>query len=395
MLPSIPARWRVMFVFVLASALSYLDRQLLSALAPTIKAEFGIDDLQFGWVIATFSIVYALSAPLAGLLIDRAGLTTGICSSIALWSAAGIATGFTAGLPSLLACRAWLGLAESGNIPASGKTIAMYLEPRERALGSGVGQLGISIGMVGSPLLASYLATNYGWRSAFVVAGSLGFLWIPLWLATTQGVPTNPMAKEPGSSWDLLRDRRLWGLVVANILAMTTYSLWSNWTTIFFVKTYQLTQNQANYRVAWIPPIFAALGGLTGGAMSLRFQRRGLSLIDARFRAARIGSSALLLTAFIPHLPSPLLAALAIGWCFFWTVAYSANLYALPIDYFGPERAGQAIAALTVGFGLLQTVISPWIGALVRDRGFSTVCIVIAVMPLLSYQILRLTRRPS
>ena len=395
MLPSIPARWRVMFVFVLASALSYLDRQLLSALAPTIKAEFGIDDLQFGWVIATFSIVYALSAPLAGLLIDRAGLTTGICSSIALWSAAGITTGFTGGLPSLLACRAWLGLAESGNIPASGKTIAMYLEPRERALGSGVGQLGISIGMVGSPLLASYLATNYGWRTAFVVAGALGFLWIPLWLATTRGVPGNPMAKSPGSSWDLLRDRRLWGLVAANILAMTTYSLWSNWTTIFFVKTYNLTQNEANYRVAWIPPIFAALGGLTGGAMSLRFQRGGLSLIDARFRAGLIGSSALLLTAITPHLPSPLLAALAIGWGFFWTVAYSANLYALPIDYFGPERAGQAIAALTFGFGLLQTVISPWIGALVRDRGFSTVCMVIAFMPLLSYQILRLTRRPA
>ena len=95
-----------MFVFVLASALSYLDRQVLSALAPTIKAEFGIDDLQFGWVVSTFSLVYAVSAPLAGLFIDRAGLGIGICSSIGLWSMAGIATGFTTGLPSLLACRA-------------------------------------------------------------------------------------------------------------------------------------------------------------------------------------------------------------------------------------------------------------------------------------------------
>ena len=384
-----------MFVFVLASSLSYLDRQILSALAPTIKAEFGIDDLQFGWVVSTFSLVYAISAPLAGLFIDRAGLSLGICSSIGLWSMAGIATGFTGGLPSLLACRAWLGLAESGNIPASGKTIALYLEPRERALGSGVGQLGISIGMVGSPLLASYLAGVYGWRTAFVVAGVLGFLWIPLWLATTRGVATNPMSLSPGSSWDLLKDRRLWGLVAANMLAMTTYSLWSNWTTIFFVKTYGLTQDQANYRVAWIPPIFAALGGLTGGALSLRFQRRGLGLIDARFRAALIGSSALLLTAITPHLPNSLLAAFAIGWSFFWTVAYSANLYALPIDYFGPERAGQAIAALTFGFGILQTILSPWIGSLVKQGGFSQVCLVVAVMPLLSYQVLRLTRPAS
>jgi ACS family hexuronate transporter-like MFS transporter len=391
----IPPRWRVMFVFVLASALSYLDRQILSALAPTIKAEYGLDDLQFGWVVSTFSFVYALSAPLAGLFIDRAGLTIGICTSIGFWSMAGVATGFTTGLNSLLACRAWLGLAESGNFPASAKTIALYLEPRERALGSGVGQLGISLGMVCSPLLATYLASLYGWRAAFMVAGALGFLWIPCWLAATRSVPTNALSPAPGSSWDLVRDRRLWGLVAANMLAMTTYSLWSNWTTIFFVNTYGLTQNEANYRVAWIPPIFAALGGLTGGALSLRFQRRGLALIDARFRASLIGSSALLVTALTPHLPNSFLAALAIGWSFFWTVAYSANLYALPIDYFGPERAGQAVAALTMGFGVLQTVISPWIGAIVKTSGFGPVCLIIAVMPLVSYQILRLTRRPA
>jgi ACS family hexuronate transporter-like MFS transporter len=391
----IPPRWRVMLVFILASALSYLDRQILSALAPTIKGEYGLDDRQFGWVVSTFSFVYALAAPLAGLFIDRAGLTVGICSSVGLWSMAGIATGFTGGLNSLLACRAWLGLAESGNFPASAKTIAMYLEPRERALGSGVGQLGITIGMVCSPLMASYVAGLYGWRAAFLVAGLLGFLWIPLWLSATRGVPTNALSPEAGSSWDLVTDRRLWGLVIANMLAMTTYSLWSNWTTIFFVNTYGLSQDQANYRVAWIPPIFAALGGLTGGALSLRFQRGGLSLIDARFRASLIGSSALLLTALTPYLPNSLLAALAIGWSFFWTVAYSANLYALPIDYFGPERAGQAVAALTMGFGLLQTVLSPWIGSLVKESGFGRVCLIIAVMPLLSYQVLRLTRRPA
>ncbi len=385
-----------MSVFILASALSYLDRQILAALAPTIKAEFQLDDVKYGWLVSAFSIVYAVSAPIAGWIIDRAGLTVGICSSIGLWSMAGIATGFTGGFPALLACRAWLGMAESGNIPASGKTIAMYLEPRERALGSGFGQLGISIGMIASPILASYLAGIYGWRMAFVVAGALGFLWIPLWLAVTRGVPVNALAAptEATGSRALLNDRRLWGLVAANMLAMTTYSLWSNWTTLFFVRTYGLTQDQANYRVVWIPAIFAALGGLTGGTLSMWFHRRGASLVDARFRVSLIGSSALLLGAFTPHMPTAFLASLAISWTFFWTVVYSANLYALPIDYFGPERAGQAIAALTMGFGLLQTVLSPWIGRMVRESGFETVCAIIAVMPLLSYQVLRWTRRP-
>lgn len=382
-----------MSVFVLASALSYLDRQILAALAPTIKAEFGLRDFEYGWILSAFSLAYAIAAPFAGLFIDRAGLTAGICTSIGLWSMAGVATGFAGGFPSLLACRAWLGMAESGNIPSSGKTIATYLQPQERALGSGFGQIGISIGMVGSPLLATYLAQRYGWRTAFVAAGMLGFLWIPLWLWVTRGVPVNPVSElAPGSTADLIKDKRLWALVAANMLAMTTYSLWSNWTTIFFVNTYGLTQDQANYRVAWIPPIFAALGGLFGGALSMRFHRRGLPLIASRFRAALIGSSALLVTAITPHLDNSFLASLAISWSFFWTVAYSANLYALPIDYFGPERAGQAIAALTMGFGLLQTVLSTWIGWMVQTVGFSQVCLIIAFMPMLSYQILRLTR---
>ena len=82
-------RWLVLSVFVLSTALNYLDRLLLAALAPTLKSEFHLSNTQYGGVISVFSIVYALMAPVAGWFIDRVGLNAGITVSMAVWSRRG------------------------------------------------------------------------------------------------------------------------------------------------------------------------------------------------------------------------------------------------------------------------------------------------------------------
>ena len=107
----VPLRWVVIGVFVLSSTLNYLDRQILAALAPLLRQEFSLTNADYGWVLAVFSITYAVSSPLAGLLIDRFGLNRGISLGVGLWSLAGIATGFTRNLTGLLGCRAVLGAA--------------------------------------------------------------------------------------------------------------------------------------------------------------------------------------------------------------------------------------------------------------------------------------------
>ena len=235
-------RWLVLAVFVLSTAINYLDRQTLTTLAPLLRTEFRLSNAQYGLILTAFSITYALSAPFAGMLIDRIGLNRAISLAVGLWSCAGIATGFTSGLSGLVGCRAVLGVAEAGGIPAAGKAIHQFLRPAERALGNAVNQTGVSLGMILAPPIATFLALRSGWRQAFVVTGLLGLLWIPLWNWTARragGVPAPKLAATAGV--EMLRDRRLWAFIAANGLSMIGYSLWTNWTTLYLVEVHHLT----------------------------------------------------------------------------------------------------------------------------------------------------------
>lgn len=394
--PGATARWAAMLIFTLASAINYLDRSLLSALQPTLEAQFSLSAKDFGFLHSAFYAIYAVTSPFAGLAVDRFGLNTGITAAISLWSMAGIATGFATGLNGLVACRVWLGAAEAAVIPANAKANGLYVEPSQRALGAAMGQVGLAAGMAFAPLLASFVSPRYGWRSAFVAAGVLGFLWIPLWLWMSRKVPpAEPIRANRASGASVWKDPRILGLVIANMLGMTVYSLWTTWTTKFLVRTFSLPQDVVNLRFAWIPPIFSVAGGLAGGFLSYRLARAGGTLPQARYRSALIGAVALLSTALAPHAGSAGLATLLIGFSFFWSLVFSVNVYSLPLDLFGPERAASGTSALTGAFGLMSMFISPAIGASVDHWGFAPACTVIAFLPLAACGILRWTIRTA
>lgn len=388
-------RWLVLSVFVVSTALNYLDRLLLAALAPTLKSEFHLSNTQYGGVISVFSIVYALTAPVAGWFIDRVGLNAGITVSMAVWSLAGMATGWTQSFGGLLASRTVLGIGEAAGIPCAGKANGVYLQPRELAFGTALNQVGITIGSIAAPLMVAAMAPVYGWRSVFVVCGALGFVWIPVWWMTTTRLPAKPVkaATARGGVVHILKDRRIWGLAAANALVMTLYTLWTNWTTVYFVEQHHLTEIQANEHFAWIPPVFATLGGFAGGGMAFRAIRSGVDAATARLRICWLAAAVLLLTAAVPLMPTPALAAALISFSFFWCLAISTNLYAMPIDFFGAGHAAFGVSILTASYGLMQTVLSPLIGALVDHFGFPMVCVVLSVMPLAGIAILRAATR--
>ncbi len=393
------ARWAVVGIFALSNTLNFLDRQILSSLAPQLKQEFGISNAGFGDVIMVFSICYALAAPLAGLFLDRAGLTWGSSIVVAFWSLAGMATGLTSTLAGLIACRAALGVGEAGGIPGTGKSSATYLAPRERAFGSAISQVGLTIGGILAPVMAQWISLRYGWRWAFITAGALGFLWIPLWIAVSRAAPRHGVIHGPQGSdvMPLLRDARFYAVLLSNVLLMSVYSLWVNWTTVFLVSEHGLSQADANYRLAWIPPIFATAGGFFGSWLTLRWTRSGEPITPARMRVILSGSVLLLAGAAVPLMPGAPSAIALICLSFFACVMSSVNIYALPLDLFGAGRAGFAIAGLTSAYGLLQGVFSSAVGRIVDAHGFAPVCVGVALAPSASWAVLHiaLKRRPG
>ena len=386
---SFPFRWVVVGIFMLSSALNYLDRQIIAAVAPTLKTEFGLNNQDFGYMLSLFSVTYALSSPLMGLFLDRFGLRGGFPWAVALWSLAGIGSGLASSFAGLLTARAVLGVGEAAGIPSTGKVGQMYLEPKERAIGAALSQIGLSMGAIGAPWLVNLVTPYYGWRGAFIVAGLLGFVWIPLWLVMEKKATRFPAAS-PGKATDMLKDPQMIGFVLANLCSMTVYTLWTNWTTVFLTTHYGLDQAAANQLAPW-PHILGYFGGMTGGAISYRLIGRGWKPLAARRRACLICAVCMTLTAVTPWMPSAVLGAAVASVSFFWASGWGVSLYTMPVDAYGP-RAAFGVSLLTMAYGILQIFVSPLIGRAIDTVGFGPVCAVAGVMPLVGYAIVHFTR---
>ncbi len=377
-----------MSVFVIVSLLNYVDRQLLSGLAPEIKREFHLDDVQLGWIVAAYSLTYALTSPVLGLLIDRLGLNSVITAAIGLWSLAGAATGFSRSLGGLLACRSVLGLGESAGIPAVAKAGAIYLPPQERALGSALSQVGLGAGYLLSLTIGTTLGLRHGWRFPFKWIGFAGLLWIPLWLAVSRKV--KPAYENRAAKFALWWDARILALIAANVLWMGLYSLWSFWTPLYLVEVQHLTLEQSQ-RYSWVAPVASTAGALLGGVLAMLSMRAGRKPVPARLGVILISALGVLLTLLLPHAKSPAWAIAIISVSYFWTLAGSVNIYVIPVDLFGPERAGFAISALVFAYGLLQFAVSPAIGHFAKAGQWSTIVWMLSLPPLAAWGLLKFT----
>ncbi len=384
-------RWVAVSVFVFTSTLNYLDRLILATVWPQIRDQFHLTSTDYGFLVAAFSFSYALSSPFAGYLLDRLGVNRGIRVAVTLWSLASFATSLANSFAALIACRTALGIGESAGIPAVGKLNGMYLKVKERAMGGAVSQVGLSVGGMLAPV-AAWVAVGYGWRVPFVIAGILSLAWIPVWRFTERRIQPAfaALSIAPAPVAGMLRDRRLLGLVAANMLWMGIYTLWSNWTTPYLVKVHSLSMTgAASY--AWIPPLVLPLGAFLGGWLSMRWIERGIAPVPARLRAILFSAAGALITVAVPATSTPGWAICWISLSYFFATAGSVNLYAIPIDIYGAERAGFAISALVFAYGLLQTIISPVIGRIVDTSGYGTVCWMVALPPILGYFLLRWT----
>jgi MFS transporter, ACS family, hexuronate transporter len=228
--------WVPCFGMALCSWLSFVDRQVLGALAPTILKETGLNAQQFAVVNSYFFVAYTVANPLWGSILDYVGLRVGMLMGVGIWTIASVSHGWMTGLLGFAMCRALLGLGEGVTFPGGLRTAVESLPASKRARAIALSFSGGTLGGVAAPLIAVPIGLRYGWRAAFLFTGALGLAWMALWAAIARP-PFLPKVEQKATklSWPNPLERRLWALVFSYALPaiapgpiLTLFSLYLN-----------------------------------------------------------------------------------------------------------------------------------------------------------------------
>ncbi len=137
--------------------------------------------MQYGHIVIAFSAFYAISLLCFGRIVDWLGSRVSYALAMLVWSIAAMLHAAVGSMMGFAAVRALLGIGEGGNFWAAIKTAAEWFPRRERALTTGIFNSGANIGAVFAPAIIPALAVAFGWRSAFVMVGVIGIVWLAVW----------------------------------------------------------------------------------------------------------------------------------------------------------------------------------------------------------------------
>src|SRR5882672_2453666 len=156
-------RWTICALLFFAATINYVDRQVIGILKPTLKTELGWDEIAYSNVVFWFQAAYALGFIFMGRFVDRFGTRKGFSFAVLFWSLAAMAHSFASSVMGFGAARFSLCLGESGNFPASIKTVAEWFPKKERALATGIFNAGTNVGAIVTPLSVPWIAGHLGW----------------------------------------------------------------------------------------------------------------------------------------------------------------------------------------------------------------------------------------
>ena len=190
-------RWIIGVLLFASTVINYIDRQTLSVLGPHLKTEFHWSNQDFALIVIAFRVAYAVMQTVSGRFVDRLGTRNGLTLAVVWYSCAAILTSLASGLASFCGFRFLLGAGEAANWPAATKAVGEWFPRRERGLAVALFDSGSSIGAAVAPALVLFLIGHFGdWRSAFVLTGCLGFLWLIAWRRYYHPPETHPYVSE-------------------------------------------------------------------------------------------------------------------------------------------------------------------------------------------------------
>ncbi|MEO6330024.1 MAG: MFS transporter [Ginsengibacter sp.] len=194
-----PYRYRVLVLLCSLTTLTYLDRICISIVGVRIKNEFALSNEQFGWVLASFALAYALFEIPSGVSGDHIGPRKVFIRIVLWWSLFTALTGFATGLISLIFLRFLFGIGESGTYPNCLIAISRWFPANETGRSLTWVGIGSQIGSAMAPLIIIPLAVSYGWRMPFFVNAIIGVVWVLCcfaWFRNSPAEMRNISAKE-------------------------------------------------------------------------------------------------------------------------------------------------------------------------------------------------------
>lgn len=170
-----------MWLLVLHYANTYMDRVAISQAAPILRGEFDLSQTELGIVFTAFTIAYALFQVPGGWLADRFGPRRVLTAIVCYWSVFTMLTAAAWSKTSLIAIRFLFGMGEAGAFPAATRAFSKWLPATERGFAQGITHSGARLAGALTPPLVALMITQWGWRSAFIVFGALGYVWGAAW----------------------------------------------------------------------------------------------------------------------------------------------------------------------------------------------------------------------
>ena len=291
-------RWWLCGLLFAATALSFLDRQVLSVLAPVVSKELSLSSVEYARVTTAFLSSYAVMFLVGGLVMDWLGTRIGLALSVGIWSIASAGHALVQNATQLGLARGLLGIGEGGCFPGAAKGVGEWFPPRERALAMGVAIGGASLGAVAAPPLTVWLAGAFGWRGVFVTTGVLGASWVVVWCLLSRRWPGRANDQDRAASIPcailaaakpikrlnpvlLLRRLDFWGLAAVRFIVDPVFYFYMFWIPKYLSQERGASQLEIG-ALSWIPFLALGISNISGGWGSDTLVRRGWPAFTAR-----------------------------------------------------------------------------------------------------------------
>jgi len=370
-------RWQILALLFFATTINYIDRQVIGMLKPFIAGDLGWSEAGYGYIVTGFQVAYAIGLLVSGRLLDKIGTKIGYSVAVVVWSLAGMAHAAARSVFSFGVARFFLGLGESANFPAAVKTVAEWFPQKERAFATGLFNSGSNIGAITAPVIVTSITVAYGWEWAFIITGSLGFIWVLFWLlfyklpnsdikdVNTKVNITSEESEEKQSarpmSWkEIFAYKQTIAICLSRFVTDWVWWFFLFWTPDYLNKVYGVNLSEMILPLIIIYSV-AGFGGIGGGWLSGFFIRKGKSIDYSRKTSILICALIVLPIIAISKISNIWIVT---GFISFATAAHqgwASNIFTIVSDIFPGNAVGSVIGlsgfAGAVGGALAATFI--------------------------------------